>query len=94
MANFSVLISGKAGSGKSFLLRNVIEHFKQNAVPYYVTASTLGIAAVNVGGIAIHLFAGIGTSSKGIHELIALIRANKEACGEMVKFLLSMKFRC
>ncbi|PFX24014.1 Peroxidasin-like [Stylophora pistillata] len=41
--------------------------------------SPTAIAAQNIGGIAIHSFAGFGTGSKSIHELICAIKANAEA---------------
>lgn len=34
---------------------------------------------MNVGGITIHSFAGIGAGTKGTHELISIIKAKEEA---------------
>ena len=75
---YSIFISGKGGCGKSFLLRQMIKQLRQKNIEYFVTAST-GIAAVNIGGTTIHSFAGIGTGSKGSHELISSILSNAEA---------------
>lgn len=48
----SVFLTGKAGTGKSTLLRNLIAHIPKK---YIVLAST-GVAALNVGGQTIHSF--------------------------------------
>ena len=53
MSGYNVFLTGHAGTGKSYLLRKVIDDLanaKKNAV---VTAPT-GIAALNVGGTTIH----------------------------------------
>lgn len=75
---YSVFITGKGGSGKSFFLRSVIEKLRARGDCCFVTAPT-GKAATNVGGTTINSFAGIGTGSKGAHELIACIQSNEEA---------------
>src|SRR3989338_5646266 len=50
--NNSYLVTGKAGTGKSTLLKYFVDHTKKNVV---VVAPT-GIAALNVGGQTIHSF--------------------------------------
>ena len=50
--NQSFFLTGKAGTGKSTLLKNIIENAKKN----YVVVAPTGIAAVNVGGMTIHSF--------------------------------------
>ncbi|MFN5540074.1 MAG: DEAD/DEAH box helicase [Candidatus Melainabacteria bacterium] len=62
----NVFITGAAGTGKSFLIRHLItKHAKQ----IDVTAST-GIAAVNIGGITLHSWAGLGLGDKSADEII------------------------
>eukprot|EP00605_Chrysophyceae_sp_TOSAG23-4_P000051 GSChrysophyteH1.ASY1.ANO1.53.1 assembled CDS len=60
----NLFITGSAGTGKSFLLRYIVQELKskygESAVA--VTATT-GIAAVNLGGGTIHSFAGIGLAN-------------------------------
>lgn len=64
----NVCITGAAGTGKSYLLKIVKDHF-----PYtHITAST-GIAAVNVGGVTIHSWSGIGNASLPIEDIINFI---------------------
>lgn len=55
-SNENMFITGKAGSGKSYLLKYFISHTKKNVV---VTAPT-GIAALNVDGQTIHSFFHLG----------------------------------
>ena len=70
----SVFFTGPAGTGKSFLLRKIIEGLK---IKYLgdthgciaVTAST-GLAAFSLGGTTLHSFAGIGLGKGPPEELI------------------------
>lgn len=50
--NECIFITGKAGTGKSTLLKYFVTHTKKNCI---VLAPT-GIAAINVGGVTIHSF--------------------------------------
>merc|ERR1719478_1150636 len=77
----NLFITGAAGTGKSFLLRFIIQEFeKQNPGAAAITAPT-GLAAVNVGGQTVHSFAGVGlwTSDMGIGQIIGRIRKSKAA---------------
>ncbi len=63
----NVFFTGCAGTGKSTILRAII-----SLLPWagtFVTAST-GIAAVNVGGITLHSWAGIGRGEGNVPELV------------------------
>lgn len=67
----NVFLSGPAGSGKS----HVINRFKE--IMYLInpkikiqTTSTTGISALNVGGITIHSYSGMGTSKLTFEEKI------------------------
>lgn len=68
MMGQNILVTGGAGSGKSFLLNEIK---KNNLKDLVITAST-GIAAVNVNGTTIHSFGGLGTG-----ELPAEVIAKK-----------------
>jgi len=58
-AGHNVLLTGPAGSGKTFLLNKYVAILKQKNIGVAVTAST-GIAATHIGGRTIHSWAGIG----------------------------------
>lgn len=55
----SMLVTGRAGTGKSFLVKRMIEELRKKEKMVVVTAST-GIAAVNIGGTTLHSFVGGG----------------------------------
>ncbi|KAI7697994.1 hypothetical protein SSS_04243 [Sarcoptes scabiei] len=55
----SVFFTGSAGTGKSYLLKFIISRLPPDST--FVTAST-GIAACQINGITLHLFAGIPSS--------------------------------
>lgn len=69
-AKNNVCVTGAAGTGKSFLLKMIREYF-----PFvHVTAST-GVAAVNVEGVTLHSWAGIGNGSRPAEEIIRFINS-------------------
>lgn len=55
----SVFLTGAAGSGKTYVLREYINYLQSLNANVGVTAST-GIAATHMGGITIHSWSGIG----------------------------------
>lgn len=61
LAGNNVFLTGSAGTGKTFLLRYVIQELEKmhGEASVAVTAPT-GIAAINIGGQTIHSFAGLG----------------------------------
>ena len=52
-AGYSFFLTGKAGTGKSFVTRQIIDSCKASGKQVLVCAPT-GIAAINVGGVTIH----------------------------------------
>ena len=80
LAGESVLLTGPAGSGKTFVLNQFIRLAKADGKHVSVTATT-GLAATHLGGTTIHAWAGIGVMddlpsnfaehvSKGRREII------------------------
>jgi hypothetical protein len=72
----SVFLTGGGGTGKSFLLREIIDHLDKRTT--FVTAPT-GIAALNVGGVTLHSFAGIGLGEGSREDLLGRVRGHKAA---------------
>lgn len=56
---YTTFLTGAAGAGKSYVLREYITYLKKHRIPYAVTAST-GIAATHINGSTIHSWSGIG----------------------------------
>ena len=67
-AKSNVCITGAAGTGKSFMLSLIKEHFPN----IHITAST-GVAAVNVGGVTIHSWAGLSNGSLPLEQIVNFI---------------------
>lgn len=59
----NVLLTGPAGSGKTYLLNQFIQQAQRNRKKVAVTAST-GIAATHLGGTTIHSWSGIGIADR------------------------------
>mmetsp|Transcript_29018 Transcript_29018/g.70769 ORF Transcript_29018/g.70769 Transcript_29018/m.70769 type:complete len:746 (-) Transcript_29018:121-2358(-) len=75
----SAFFTGAAGSGKSFLLNRIIDVLPSHGT--FVTAST-GRAAVQLGGITLHSFAGIGLGLRNgvsVHDLLRRARRPETA---------------
>lgn len=55
----NVYLTGSAGTGKTYLIKQYIEYLRERQVPLAITAST-GIAATHIGGQTIHSWSGVG----------------------------------
>ncbi|MCL7040482.1 hypothetical protein MKW94_016505 [Papaver nudicaule] len=77
----SVFITGSGGTGKTFLLKQVVNLLKQQVHKpdeVFVTAST-GVAACALNGQTLHSFAGIGLGEDDEEELLSRVCKNKLA---------------
>lgn len=78
----SVFFTGPAGTGKSVLMRAIIQELKKKHAKdperVAVTAST-GLAACNIGGMTLHSFSGIGLGKEDTNTLVKKIRRNAKA---------------
>ncbi len=74
----NTLITGPGGTGKSFLLERIVEDLETLDRKFGVTGST-GVAAVNVGGVTLHSWAGIGIGDSPPSALVSNIRNNVPA---------------
>ncbi|MBU6338422.1 MAG: AAA family ATPase [Rickettsiales bacterium] len=63
----NILITGGAGTGKSYLLNFLKRNY--SALGFEVTAST-GVAAVNIGGSTIHSWSGIGFANMPVDRIV------------------------
>ena len=70
-AGKNVFFTGAAGTGKSVLLREIVNWCRGRKI-LAVTAST-GIASINIGGQTLHSWAGIGLGIWPAHHLAAKI---------------------
>jgi ATP-dependent DNA helicase PIF1 len=70
----------RQGTGKSVLLRAIIDHFGGGpSLQLAITAST-GIAAVNIGGCTLHSWAGIGLGKESETKLYFKLKNNERWC--------------
>ncbi len=69
LAGESVLLTGPAGAGKTFVLNQFIRIAKSEGKHVSVTATT-GLAATHLGGTTIHSWSGIGISDEIPHGFV------------------------
>lgn len=83
---FSFFLTGKGGTGKSFVLKGIIQHARNEFGPeaVAVTAPT-GKSALNIGGQTIYSWAGVGLGKGTRYQLLDKVLTNKECCGRWKK---------
>ena len=86
----SVFFTGAAGTGKSHLLRAIVERLRERGSTVAVTGAT-GAAACNVGGTTLHSFAGIcrceGSSEDMASAAVRNRWAKKRWCATKVLYV-------
>jgi DNA replication protein DnaC len=75
----NVLITGKPGTGKTYLLNRFIRYLKENKIPAGITAST-GIASTHIDGQTIHSWAGFGIRESLTSKDLGKITNNDYVC--------------
>jgi ATP-dependent DNA helicase PIF1 len=65
----NVFVTGGAGVGKSFLLKEITDYFRENGIIFAVTAMT-GSAAILINGRTLHSTLGIGLAKGTPNELL------------------------
>jgi len=74
----NIFITGPGGTGKTHLIKDIVDHAKENGRAYRVCALT-GCAAVLLmcGAITLHAFAGIGLASGTIDQVVDKVIKNR-----------------
>ena len=74
----NIFLTGPGGSGKSFLIRHIIEDCKKRGIRYAVCATT-GCAALLLGNGSktLHSWAGIGLAKGSEESIVTKIMTNK-----------------
>jgi ATP-dependent DNA helicase PIF1 len=75
-AKNNIFLSGDAGTGKSHLIKQIIERAETANITFAVTAST-GIAATLIRGRTLHNWAGVGLGLEEVSTLCSKVRKNK-----------------
>jgi ATP-dependent DNA helicase PIF1 len=70
----NIFITGGGGVGKSFILRHIINKYSKS-LNIGIT-STTGISALNINGITIHSWAGIGLGQLDVRKLFSKVKRN------------------
>ena len=73
----NVLIIGPGGTGKSYLIKQIVREARVKGLTCEATAAT-GVAAVNVDGSTLHSFFGVGLCQGSIDAIIGRVRRNPE----------------
>jgi len=83
----NILITGSAGVGKSFVLKEIVNICRSNHITIAITSST-GTSALTINGKTIHSFLGIGLAKK---DPFHVFTANKKKRPLLLKQLESLK---
>ena len=84
MEGNNILLTGSAGTGKSYTIKYIIEYLNNANKNFAITAST-GTAAVMIGGQTLHSFLGLGLGTGSIKEILGNILKNKKKHENILK---------
>jgi len=80
----NILLTGSAGTGKSYTIKYIMECLRNNNKKYAVTATT-GTAAVIIGGQTLHSFLGLGLGTGSTKEIFNNLLKNKKKFENILK---------
>lgn len=72
------LLTGEAGTGKSYLTKALVAFLQAHRVNVGITALT-GVAAFGVGGQTLHSFCGVGLADEPVANLLVRVFKNRKA---------------
>ena len=77
----NVFLTGAAGTGKSYLFRYLRQELRKAfpAPAQVATTAPTGIAAINVGGVTIHSWSGVGLGRGSADKLVASVTKSRKA---------------
>jgi ATP-dependent DNA helicase PIF1 len=81
----SVFLTGAAGTGKSFLLRYLIDELERRFPGGVAVTASTGIAASHVQGVTVHSWAGIGLGKGSAAKLVEKVSSNGAATARWQK---------
>ena len=92
----SIFITGSAGTGKSFVLRKIVnflkdkyQHGSNGLNERYAVTSLTGISSLNIDGQTLHSWAGIGLGEGSVESLVKKIRgSNKHIRWQRISVLI------
>lgn len=84
MNGCNILLTGSAGTGKSYTIKYIMECLRNNNKKYAVTATT-GTAAVIIGGQTLHSFLGLGLGTGNTKEIFNNLLKNKKKFENILK---------
>jgi len=84
MNGCNILLTGSAGTGKSYTIKYIMECLRNNNKKYAVTATT-GTAAVIIGGQTLHSFLGLGLGNGNTKEIFNNLLKNKKKFENILK---------
>jgi ATP-dependent DNA helicase PIF1 len=74
----NIFLTGPAGTGKSYCVNLLFKFLDLNSVFYGKTATT-GVAALNIGGVTLHSWSGMGLAEENGMELLDRVKDNPKA---------------
>lgn len=76
----NVFVTGPGGVGKTAIIPYLVHVLKSTHGKTSVITATTGVAAVALGGLTLHAFAGIGLGDYPAAKCLNMIRSNYEVC--------------
>ena len=75
----NVFITGGAGTGKSYLIKEIYNELKHNSKKTVYLTSSTGVSALNIGGTTLHKYIGCGLAEESAEILYNKLKKNKAA---------------